>query len=574
MATIGLPWSAARWRRRLDGTTVAYTVGLGVVAVLVLYPVLLVIVNSFQTARPGQPAVYTLEAWRYLLSDPTMLQAVWNTVLITVARQGIAFPIAILLAWVLARTDVPGAQWLEFLFWIAFFLPALPVTLGWILLLDPDYGLLNQLVALLPFVEKGPFNIYTFWGIVWVHLAHSTIAVKVILLTPAFRNLDASLEEASLVAGGSSLGSLVRIVVPVMTPVLLVVLLLSVIHSLQAFEIEAILGPPINLFIFSTKVYRLISQDPPFFAAATALSTMILGLMMPLIVLQRWLTGRRSYTTVGGQYRASKVRLRRWRTPVFLLVLSVGLVTTLVPFTLLVLGTFMKLFGFFHLAEPWTTQHWARVLQDPIFLTSLRNTIVLALSAALTAVAVFSLIAYITVRTRYPARGALDLISWLPSTLPGIILGPGLLWLVLGTPLFRPLYGTLIVLVIATVINVMTLGVQIIKSHLVQFSFELEEAARIGGGTWWHVYKHVILPLLMPVLLLVGAVSFISAARNVSTVALLATSGTRPLSLLQLDFMVEGRYEAAAVVGVIVVLLTTGIALVARVFGLRVGVRE
>ena len=82
------------------------------------------------------------------------------------------------------------------------------------------------------------------------------------------------------------------------------------------------------------------------------------------------------------------------------------------------------------------------------------------------------------------------------------------------------------------------------------------------------------MPLLTPVLLLVGAVSFISAARNVSTVALLATSGTRPLSLLQLDFMVEGRYEAAAVVGVIVVVLTTGIALLARIFGLRLGVRD
>ena len=87
-------------------------------------------------------------------------------------------------------------------------------------------------------------------------------------------------------------------------------------------------------------------------------------------------------------------------------------------------------------------------------------------------------------------------------------------------------------------------------------------------------YRHVIMPLLMPVLLLVGAVSFISAARNVSTVALLATSGTRPLSLLQLDFMVEGRYEAAAVVGVIVVLMTTGIAFFVRILGQRVGLRD
>jgi iron(III) transport system permease protein len=109
---------------------------------------------------------------------------------------------------------------------------------------------------------------------------------------------------------------------------------------------------------------------------------------------------------------------------------------------------------------------------------------------------------------------------------------------------------------------------------MVQFGFELEEAARVGGGSWWDVYRHVLLPLLMPVLLLVASVSFISAARNVSTVALLATSGTRPLSLLQLDFMVEGRYEAAAVVGVIVVLMTTGIALVVRIFSRRVGLRD
>jgi iron(III) transport system permease protein len=359
-----------------------------------------------------------------------------------------------------------------------------------------------------------------------------------------------------------------------MTPAMLVVILLSVIHSLQAFEIEAILGPPFQFFIFSTKIYKLINQEPPLFASATALSSMILMLMIPLIFYQRWLTSRRNYTTVTGQYRSAKVQLGKWRMPIFSAVLLTTLVITALPFTFLVLGTFMKLFGFFNLPEPWTTMHWGRVLNDPIFLTSVRNTLALAFGTALTAVLVFSLIAYIAVRTRYPGRGALDFMSWFPSTLPGIILGLGLLWLFLGNPLFRPLYGTIVLLMVATVVNTMTLGVQIIKSNLVQFGLELEEAARVGGGSWWDVYRHVIMPLLMPVLLLVGAMSFISAARNVSTVALLATSGTRPLSLLQLDFMVEGRYEAAAVVGVIVVLMTTGIAFFVRILGQRVGLRD
>lgn len=93
----------------------------------------------------------------------------------------------------------------------------------------------------------------------------------------------------------------------------------------------------------------------------------------------------------------------------------------------------------------------------------------------------------------------------------------------------------------------------------------------MSGASWWRSSRHVLLPLITPTLLLVGAVSFISAARSVSTVALLATSSTRPLSLLQLDFMVEGRYEAAAVVGVIIVAITTAVALLARVLGLRVG---
>ncbi len=125
-----------------------------------------------------------------------------------------------------------------------------------------------------------PFNIYSFWGIVWAHVAHSSIAVKVMLLTPAFRNLDAfARRSVAHISGSSALGTLWRVVVPVMAPAILVVALLSSIHSMQAFEVEAILGPPFQFFIFSTKVYRLIDQEPPLFAAATALSTGVLVLV-------------------------------------------------------------------------------------------------------------------------------------------------------------------------------------------------------------------------------------------------------------------------------------------------------
>lgn len=558
-------------RRSFDAWVVGPWLLLLLVAVLVLVPVALILVNSFASSPPGQPVSYSLGPWSQALRDGALLGAVANTFKLLLARQVTAFPVAVLLAWILARTDIPGTNWLEFMFWVAFFLPALPVTLGWILLLDPQYGLVNQVLGLLPFVQAGPgpLSIYSFWGIVWAHFAGGTLAIKVMLLTPAFRNMDASLEEAARMSGSNNLGTLLRVVLPIMTPILTVVLLLSTIFGLQSFEVEMVLGFPIRFFVFSTQVYQLIQQQPPQFSAAMALSTIVLAAMLPLIVLQRWATGRRRYTTVSGRVRVQKIRLGRWWGPVFALVAATALSISVLPFLFLVLGTFMKLFGYFNLPAPWTLDHWSQVLHDSIFLRSVLNTLLLCFGTATASLVLCVLVAYTVMRTSFSARSLLDFGSWLPSALPGIILGLGLLSLFLGAPPLRPLYGTMFVMMAATVVASMTTCVQILKSNFAQLSVDLEEAARAGGATWLQTFRAVLLPIMAPTLLLVGALSFISAARNVSTVALLATSDTRPLSLLQLDFMVQGSYESAAVVGVLVVLLTTGVALVARTVGLR-----
>jgi iron(III) transport system permease protein len=296
---------------------------------------------------------------------------------------------------------------------------------------------------------------------------------------------------------------------------------------------------------------------------------MILALMFPLIVVQRWITTRRRYTTLGGQFRSNKIHLRRWRMPLFALVLMVALVVTVVPILLLLMATFMKLLGFFNVTPLWTADHWLEVFRDPVFATSIRITLALSLLTAVIVVVLASVVAYIIVRTRFTARAALDINSWLPATLPGVILGLGLLWMILGTPALRPLYGTLALMVGATVLATLTTAVQIIKTTFLQLGFDLEEAARTSGASWLQAFGHVLVPLCAPTLLLVAALSFISAAKSVSTIALLTTTQARPMSLLQLDLMVDGHYESAAVVGGIVVILTTGVALVARTLGLR-----
>ena len=558
--------------RRIEAQAVLCTVVLALVAFCVVFPLFLVVVQSFQVAAPGEAARYGLDGWRAAFGEPGLRGALWNTFTVTFVRQILSLPLAVFIAWLLARTDLPGRSWIEFAFWAAFFLPSFTVTLSWILLLDPEYGLINTALAALPFVGKGPFNICSFWGIVWVHIVTGSLTVKVILLTPAFAKMNASFEEASRVAGASTLRTALRITVPVMAPVILSVLLLGTMVSLQTFEVEQVLGLPFRFFVFSTMIYDLLVTRVPRYDAATALAVLVLAGMLPLVFMQQWLTRGRRYTTVTGQFQNQPHKLGRLRAPALALVLALVLVVLGAPVLLALLGTFMKLFGFFNIPDPWTIENWKTVLTDDLFLRSLHNTLVLATCTAAVTIVVHSLIAYIAVRTRYAGRRLLDFISWLPFTVPGIILSLALLWLFLGVQVLRPLYGTTALLIICGVISGMPLGVQIIKSGLMQLGSELEEASRIAGASWWSTYRRIVLRLMTPTLLAVGMITFVGAARNIGSFALLTTSANRPLSILQLDYVAQRKFEEAVVVACIIMFISLGGALFARLLGLRTNV--
>jgi iron(III) transport system permease protein len=545
-----------------------------VVAFLVLTPLFLMILNSFQTGRPGQPIVWGMDGWVKAFSTPGIVKAMTNTFTLAITRQAIALLIGAFFAWLVARTDIPMKGTLEFFFWLSFFLPALPETMGWILLLDPKYGLLNQGLINLGIISQPLFNIYSFWGIVWAHMG-GTVSVKVMLLAPAFRNLDAAFEEASKISGASGRHTFFHIVIPVMMPAILVTTILGIIRSLEAFEIELLLGTPIGLQVYSTKIHELVTWEPPQYPPAMALSTVFLGVLLFMVALQRKYIGKRNYETITGRgFSVRPTQLGRWRYPAFALVLLFAMFVTLVPTALLLLGTFMRLFGFFNILNPWTLDNWRATFSDPVLMRSLWNTLAIGLGSGLVGVFFFSFIAYVIVKTRYAGRWVLDFLSWLPWSIPGILLGVALLWTFLQTKIFLPIYGTIYLLMIAMVIKSMPFGTQMIKTVLIQLGSDLEEASKVCGGTWFHTFRRVILPLTMPALITVGLVGFISAARDISTVVLLGSGKSRTLSLLMLDFAAGAEFEKATVVAVIIVALVVGAALVARGLGGQVGVRE
>jgi iron(III) transport system permease protein len=279
---------------------------------------------------------------------------------------------------------------------------------------------------------------------------------------------------------------------------------------------------------------------------------------------------------VTGRFRPGLNEIGRWRWLPFGLIILVLLLLNVVPLMTVVLGSFMTRAGFFQLNQVFTLKHWINVLTDNQFRTALFNTIVLSGVASIVGPFLFSGIAYILVRTRWRGRTLLESIVWSSGAVPGMLASLGLLWMFLSTPFLRPIYGTIWALVLVAILQGKLTGVQLCKSTFLQLGQELEDAARAAGGGWMSVYLHIWLPLIMPTLILIGMMHFVITAQATSHIVLLATRDTITLSLLALEFASGGtaQREEAGIIGLTIVLMTVGVALVARGFGMKVGLRH
>ncbi len=558
--------------RAPDGRVLKGAVLLLVVGAVTLAPVFYVLLSSFDVAPIGAPFKFGLSGWR----DALLSRNSWSSILysfVLAVRVPIAIVLAFVIGWLLVRVRIPGRRFIELTLWFGFFLPAVPMVMGWILLLDSNYGLLNVAVKQLPFIHGPIFSIYSVPGILWVHLSLTTVPIMVILLAPAFRQLDAGFEEAADMAGAGHWRTLLRVTIPLLVPAILTAFVSGLIKSLETFEIEQILGTPAKIFVYATRIYDLINWEPPLFPQAMALSTLFLVILLALALFyQAYLARIGERATVTG--RGQTVRPRPHTPWAYLasglLILYVSF-SIILPLLILLAGSFTKLFGFFFLEHAWTTAHWREVLSDERFLRAALNSVLLGSAVGLIGILLFSLIAWALVRADIWGRGVISVLVWLPWAIPGLVLGVSLLSLMLNIPGISWLYGTIVPLVLALVIKELPIGVQLLRGALGQVSGQLEEAARMSGAGFASIFRRVTLPLIMPMLVSVFLLIFAGTIRDISTVVLIATPGLRTLSLLMFDFAAAGRFESASVVGILIALISLVITMIAYRIGNRLG---
>ena len=159
------------------------------------------------------------------------------------------------------------------------------------------------------------FNIFSMSGMILVE-SFLWIPIVFLLMSTPFRSMDPSLEEAATTAGSSGWQVFRRVTFPLAVPSVLAVMILTMIRSLEAFEIPALIGIPAGVEVLTTKIYLQIKGGLiPKYGEASAYSIILIVLVaLGLIPYYRITSKTYKFTTISGKnFRPNRVALGKWR---------------------------------------------------------------------------------------------------------------------------------------------------------------------------------------------------------------------------------------------------------------------
>jgi len=533
----------------------------GVLAISVIYPLLAVLIQSF-----SEDSGLTTAKIYEVFTTPNIVEAVVNTLIISVLTVLFAGTVGVTLAWLIARSNMPLRRVFDPLNLVPFYLSSVVGALSWQVVAAPRAGILNEMLK--PLFDKPPFNIYSVWGIALVLGLFYTPYVY-LFTVGSLQSMDASLEDSARMSGASKFMTAIRITLPLSAPAILSACILVFVTAAGIFGVPLVLGVPSSVHTLSTLIYAAINEYPADFAKAAILSSALFIFTALFTVAQILILRGRRFTTVTGKgYRPRRVDLGCWRWAA-VGVNGLYLLFVIGPFIALALVSFQDAWtGGFSLSRMTLANYHKVIFVDAIAHRGLINSIFISTIGATAAVAICMLLALVIHRTRLPGRDGLAPLAMVPVTVPGIVLGLGFLIALVATPL----YGTLWIIMIAYIIHYLPTGLRNSESLIQSVSRELDESARMAGATWRGAMWRIVVPLVTPGMVSLWLLLFVTYIREVSSSMMLFTFGTETISIALIQIMEYEPYGVSGAFGVLqTVLVLACVAFIRQVSGPRQG---
>lgn len=198
------------------------------------------------------------------------------------------------------------------------------------------------------------------------------------------------------------------------------------------------------------------------------------------------------------------------------------------PVTMLVIFSFNDSHVLAFPLRGFTLENFAELLRTPELLTSVRNSLVLAIVSSLVATVLGTMAAIGITRYRFPGRGAFLAVCAMPMVIPYVVMGVALLigFDAVGIPL------SLWTVCLGHVVINLPYVVLIVAARLVGFDANLEEAAMDLGATYWGTLLRVTLPLTIPALIASLLTTFTTSFNEFAVAFfLIGTETTMPIYL-------------------------------------------
>ena len=522
-----------------------------ILAVLIVPPVIYLLRSSVQeTNFDGSFGAFTSRYYRELLGTGRLLPVIATSAAYAGGSALLALLLGGIQAWIVERTDTPLRGLVMIVSIVSLGIPSVLYTISFLLLLGKT-GPLNQFLEWATGASGPVFNVYSLGGMIVIQGIEYT-PLCFLLLSSVFRSTDASFEEASMMSGAGIGQTFRRITLRLAIPGIAALLILVFIRAFEAFETPALVGLPGRVNVMTNDIYQTMLEIPPNYGEASAFAMIMLVIMAVLLRLYgNFSRHAEKYQTISGKgFRPRVIAIGPWRwlAAGVLIALFLALIFFPVAITLWVAlvpyydGVNAQALARFSLAN------FQTVLFETSFGSALVNTFVLGLATASIVAAFTVLSAWLAVRRR-PGAWLLDQLASAPLVFPAIVLAVAYLQFVLNVPL--ALYGTLLSIILASVVQFMPFGMRYSYAGVLQIHRELEEASAMSGASAATTFLRVVVPLAAPAMVTCWLFVFLMVSKAVSIPLLLAGPDSQVVSVTMFDMWQNGVAPELAALGII-----------------------
>ncbi|MCG8545820.1 MAG: iron ABC transporter permease [Alphaproteobacteria bacterium] len=490
------------------------------------------------------------------------------TIIISASVGIISVVVGSLMAWAVARTDMPFPSLIRTASLLSFVTPPFLGASAWVILAGPREGWLNNFYRWV--TGAGPeahlFDIFTMPGLVFV-MALYVIPLVFIVALAGLNNISSDLEDASNIAGAGTLATMIGVTLPLVMPALFAGLILASLEAMIIFSTPAMLAIPAGQHVMTTQIRAFMASDDYQVGLAAAFALPMLIAAICLIWMRRKALGRRGFATIGGKGGQRRPqRLGRYRWAVFGLCMVPLTCSLLLPALALGMTSLMKTYSAGFQWSNLTLDNYHFIFTNDAVSLSISNTLILGAMAATAGTILAGLIAYISQRRLVRGHQFMSFLATVPIAIPGIVLAIGLFAAYTREPIV--LYGTLWILFIAYLTKYLPIAFQTSNAALMSIHPELEECARILGANRLAVFAEITIPLFKAGLIASWILIFMPSIRELSSSVLLWTTKTKVISVVILDFYEEGRLDIVSALGVLLMAITLVVVIVAyRIVG-------